>query len=67
MRRTVGAVFLGFGALTCFPGVSPAQGLSIQCSKATSTFRELQARVTRQPPARGRTTQTTAIRRTRVQ
>jgi len=30
LRITVGAVFLGFGALKFFPGVSPAQGLSIK-------------------------------------
>jgi putative oxidoreductase len=30
LRLSVGAVFLGFGALKFFPGVSPAQGLSIK-------------------------------------
>ena len=30
LRITVGAVFLGFGALKFFPGVSPAQDLSIK-------------------------------------
>jgi uncharacterized membrane protein YkgB len=30
LRVSVGAVFLGFGALKFFPGVSPAQGLSIK-------------------------------------
>lgn len=30
LRVTVGAVFLGFGALKFFPGVSPAEGLSIK-------------------------------------
>jgi len=29
LRVTVGAVFLGFGVLKFFPGVSPAQGLAI--------------------------------------
>lgn len=30
LRVTVGAVFLGFGVLKFFPGVSPAEGLSIK-------------------------------------
>jgi uncharacterized membrane protein YkgB len=30
LRITVGAIFLGFGVLKFFPGVSPAQGLSIK-------------------------------------
>src|SRR4051812_38704478 len=30
LRITVGAVFFGFGLLKFFPGVSPAQGLSIK-------------------------------------
>jgi len=30
LRVTVGAIFLGFGILKFFPGVSPAQGLSIK-------------------------------------
>ncbi len=30
LRLTLGAVFLGFGVLKFFPGVSPAQGLAIK-------------------------------------
>ncbi len=33
LRLTVGAVFLGFGLLKFFPGVSPAEGLSIKTTE----------------------------------
>jgi hypothetical protein len=60
-------IALGFGdALLCVIGAGACYAIAA-VREGDIDLGELQARVTRQPPGRGRTAPTRAIRRTRVQ
>ena len=50
LRTSVGLVFLGFGALKFFPGVSPAQDLAVRTLEKLS-LGVLSGETARSPPA----------------